>query len=86
MKTIIEPFKIKSVDPIKMNSVSDREKLLKVACNNLFLINAKDVIIDLLTDSGTGAMSSQQWAGVMLEMNLMREVIVFCFLKKQLKK
>ena len=66
MKTIIEPFKIKSVEPIKLNSRSDRSSILDVAHNNLFLVNAKDVIIDLLTDSGTGAMSSQQWAGVML--------------------
>ena len=66
MKTIIEPFKIKSVDPIKMNTLSDRKEILKKAYNNLFLIKAQDVIIDLLTDSGTGAMSSQQWAGVML--------------------
>jgi len=66
LKTIIEPFKIKSVDPIKMNTVSERKEILQKAYNNLFLINAKDVIIDLLTDSGTGAMSSQQWAGVML--------------------
>tara|TARA_B110000014_G_scaffold263162_1_gene259035 strand:- start:1434 stop:2804 length:1371 start_codon:yes stop_codon:yes gene_type:complete len=66
LKTIIEPFKIKSVDPIKMNTSSERKEILQKAYNNLFLINAKDVIIDLLTDSGTGAMSSQQWAGVML--------------------
>ena len=66
MKTIIEPFKIKSVDPIKMNSKEDREKILEKAFFNLFRIDAEDVIIDLLTDSGTGAMSSQQWAGVML--------------------
>ena len=66
MKTIIEPFRIKSVEPIKLNTRSDREGILSNAYNNLFLVNAKDVIIDLLTDSGTGAMSSQQWAGVML--------------------
>ena len=66
MKTIIEPFKIKSVDPIKVNSKEDREKILEKSFYNLFRIDAEDVIIDLLTDSGTGAMSSQQWAGVML--------------------
>ena len=66
MKTIIEPFRIKSVEPIKLNTRSDRGDILSNAYNNLFLVNAKDVIIDLLTDSGTGAMSSQQWAGVML--------------------
>ncbi|MBL0333075.1 MAG: tryptophanase [Chlorobi bacterium] len=65
MKTIIEPFKIKSIEPIYFNSVDERLNILKAAHFNPFLIKAKDVIIDLLTDSGTSAMSSNQWAGLM---------------------
>jgi len=65
MKTIIEPFKIKSVQSIKINTYEDRKDILRKAKYNLFKINSKDVIIDLLTDSGTGAMSSDQWAGIM---------------------
>jgi len=65
MKTIIEPFKIKSVEPVKFSTVIDREEILKKAYYNPFLIPAEDVLIDLLTDSGTSAMSSKQWAAIM---------------------
>ncbi|HND95235.1 MAG TPA: tryptophanase [Chitinophagaceae bacterium] len=65
MRTIIEPFKIKSVEPIYFNTREERETILSNAFNNPFLIKANDVLIDLLTDSGTSAMSSNQWAGIM---------------------
>lgn len=64
-KTIIEPFKIKSVEPIFMSTKSEREEYIRDAHFNPFLLRSRHVIIDLLTDSGTSAMSSEQWAGIM---------------------
>jgi tyrosine phenol-lyase len=65
MKTIIEPFKIKVVEPIKLTTRDQREAALRRAHFNVFQIPAEDVLIDLLTDSGTAAMSSEQWAGML---------------------
>ena len=64
-KTLIEPFRIKSIEPIRVTTRADREQLLAAAHLNVFLLHAEDVLIDWLTDSGTGAMSSRQWGAIM---------------------
>jgi tyrosine phenol-lyase len=65
IRTIIEPFRIKSVEPIRGTSRAERQKLIEDAGYNLFLVPSEAILIDLLTDSGTSAMSTEQWAAVM---------------------
>ncbi len=65
IKTIIEPFKIKTVEPIRWTTRMERERFLHQAHHNLFLLPADSIVIDLLTDSGTAAMSTRQWAAMM---------------------
>ena len=66
MRSIIEPFRIKSTESLSITTVLERKKLLQQAHQNVFLLPAEKVTIDLLTDSGTGAMSTEQWAALML--------------------
>ena len=63
--TIIEPFRIHSIEPLRPTTAADRQRYLEAAHYNVFQVRAEHVLIDLLTDSGTGAMSSDQWAAIL---------------------
>src|ERR1700739_5104370 len=65
IRTIIEPFRIKSVEPIRTTTREERQRLIEAAGYNLFLVASEEILIDLLTDSGTSAMSTAQWAAMM---------------------
>src|SRR5246127_3216069 len=64
-RPIIEPFRIKSVEPIRTTTREERQRLIEAAGYNLFLVASEAILIDLLTDSGTSAMSTEQWAAMM---------------------
>ena len=63
-RTIIEPFRIHSVEPLRLSTVEERQRAIRRAGFNLFNLHSDDVLVDLLTDSGTGAMSRDQWSGI----------------------